>query len=93
MFTALLTSYMCVKGLTVYGDGCIKLMEDCREYHEGWCKDRVGIEFPEWLEQKLNLKARDFNTRKNRKTIRQEASIPDEVEKDASDYYKKSKGE
>lgn len=93
MFTALLTSYMCVKGLKVYGDGCIKLMEDCREYHEGWCKDKVKIEFTEWLEQKLNLKARDFNTRKNRRTVRQEANITDEVEKDAADYYKQSRGE
>jgi hypothetical protein len=84
---------MTVKGIRVYGEGCMRLMEDCRQWHEGWCRDQIKIEFPNWLEQKLSLKARDFNTRKNRRTIKQEAKIPDEVEKNAADYYKQSKGE
>ena len=84
---------MTVKELRVYGEGCIRLMEDCREWHEAWCRDQIKIEFPDWLEQKLSLKARQFNTRRNVRTVRQDATTPDPVEKDAVDYHKKSRGE
>ena len=92
MYTALLTSYMAVKGLRVYGEGCIRLMEDCREWHESWCRDQIKMEFPDWLDQKLSLKARQFNTRRNVRTVRQDAKTSDQVEKDAVDYHKQSRG-
>ena len=70
----------------------MKLMEDCREYHEGLVQrsseDRVF-----GMGAKAKSQSSGFQYPQNRKTIRQEASIPDEVETDASDYYKKSKGE
>jgi hypothetical protein len=92
-FTALLTSFMTVRGIKVYGEGVVALMESCREFHEGWCRDKLNISFEDWLAQKLALKARQFNTRANKRTIREEASTSDEVEKNASAYYKQSRGE
>jgi hypothetical protein len=93
MHMALLTSYMAVKGLRVYGEGSIRLMEDARAWHEEWCFERLNTGFDDWLHQKLSLKARQFNTRKNVRSVRQDATTPDKVEKNASDYYKKSRGE
>jgi hypothetical protein len=93
MYIATLTSYMAVKGINVYGEGCIGLMEDSRKWFEPWCRDQLEIAFDDWLDQKLRLKVREFNTRKNVRTIRQESETSDEVEKDAADYYRKSRGE
>ncbi|MEK7282021.1 MAG: replication initiation factor, partial [Chloroflexota bacterium] len=93
MFIGLLTSYMAVRGLRVYGEGCIRLMEDCRANLETWCREKLEIEFSDWLDQKLALKVRQFNTRHNVRTVRQDAKTSDKVEKNASDYYDKSRGE
>ena len=93
MYIALLTSYMAVRGLYVYGEGCVRLMEDCRKWLDPWCKDRLEIAFDDWLSQKLRLKAREFNTRKNVRTIRQDSETSGEVEKDAADYYRQTRGE
>lgn len=93
MFTALLTSFMAVRGIKIYGEGVIALMESCREWHESWCRDKLEIDFEAWLEQKLALKARQFNTRANRRTVRQDASTSEEAEKNGAAYYKQSRGE
>lgn len=93
LFTALLTSFMAVRGLRVYGEGVVALMDDCREWHETWCRDKLDIEFEAWLEQKLALKARQFNTRANGRGIRQEATTSEEVEKHATAYYRQTRGE
>lgn len=93
MFTALLTSFMAVRGIKVYGEGVVTLMENCREWHEAWCREKLNISFEDWLAQKLALKARQFNTRANKRTIRDEASTSDEVEKNASAYYRQTRGE
>ena len=93
MFTALLTSFMAVRGLRVYGEGVVALMENCREWHETWCREKLDIEFEAWLEQKLALKARQFNTRTNPRGIRQEATTSEEGEKHATAYYRQTRGE
>lgn len=93
MFIALLTSFMAVRGIRVYGEGVVALMEGCREFHETWCREKLEMSFDDWLDQKLALKARQFNTRDNKHPIRDEASTSDEVEKNASAYYRQSRGE
>lgn len=93
MFAALLTSFMAVRGIKVYGEGVIALMEGCREWHETWCRDKLEIEFDEWLDQKLALKAKQFNTRANKRDIRQDATTSEEAEKNASAYCRQSRGE
>jgi hypothetical protein len=93
MFTALLTSFMTVRGIKVYGEGVVALMESCREWHESWCRDKLEIEFDEWLAQKLALKAKQFNTRANKRGVRQDATTSEEAEKNGAAYYRQSRGE
>lgn len=92
MFAALLTSFMAVRGIKVYGEGVIALMESCREWHESWCRDKLDMSFEDWLAQKLALKARQFNSRANKRTVRQDASTSEEAEKNGAVYYKQSRG-
>lgn len=68
-------------------------MESCREWHESWCRDKLAIEFDEWLAQKLALKAKQFNTRANKRGIRQDATTSEGAEKNATAYYRQSRGE
>jgi hypothetical protein len=93
MQIAILTSYMAIKGIRTYGEALIRLFDDCRDFFEGWCRDVIGKEFPDWLDQKVALKARQFNTHQNVRSVKQDAETSDKVEKDASDYYDKSRGE
>ena len=90
---ALLTSFMAIHKLRDYDQGGLLLLEKCRDFHEGRCRDKLETEFEAWIAQQVSIKERRFNTRLNGPSLRHEASTSDEVDRDAVRYHKATRGE
>jgi hypothetical protein len=87
------TSYMAKNNISDYDEGVKQFQQMAKSFTSARCVDKLEIPFEDWIAQQVSLKARKFNSRRNAPTPKQEAQTPDQVDRDAVDYSKQSKGE
>jgi len=87
------TSYMALKGITAFDTGAEQFLCTARNLQEAHCANRLSIEFEEWIEQQVAVKAKRFNLPFGQASPRDEAELSEEDELEAIDYFDASRGE
>lgn len=93
LYMGLLTSFMASQKLQGFGEGQQALLERARVFHEWRCREVLGIEFEDWLAQEIAVKVKRYNTGVNVPSEEEDSETSDEVDRDATDYYRASRGE
>ncbi len=93
LFMAALTSFMAIHGLTNYQAGLKAFLGRCTVFHESRCEQKLNTTLEEWVELEARSKGRRFNSLRNVPDPEEESKTPDEVDANAIDYSKASRGE
>lgn len=76
-----------------YADGVGIFHRRAEAFHVARCEDKLGIRFEDWIELEIAIKRRKFNTLINVPSLAKDSATPEEVDRDAIDYSKASRGE
>ena len=90
---AVLTSFMAIHGITNYQEGMKAFQEQCEIFHRNRCDGVLNIALEDWVELQVRNKGRLYNSLRNVPSLREESDTPDEVDADAIEYTKQSRGE
>lgn len=99
MYLALLTSFIASNRLKdipsrwEFAEGQAEFIKQAQAFHESRCTKYLSISLEDYVAQEVALKARQYNTLRNVRTVKQDAESSDEVDRDATDYYRASRGE
>ncbi|TAK83759.1 MAG: hypothetical protein EPO20_16840 [Betaproteobacteria bacterium] len=99
LYLALLTSFMAKNRLKdkpaqwEFAEGQAEFIKQAQQFHESRCQEHLSISLEDYIAQEVALKARQYNTMRNVSTVKQDAETSDKVNKDATDYYRASRGE
>jgi len=93
LFMAALTSFMAIHGLTNYQAGLKAFLGRCTVFHEARCEQKLNTTLEEWVELEARAKGRRFNSLRTVPDPEEEIKTPDEVDANAIDYSKASRGE
>lgn len=78
---------------TGYADGVGIFHKRAEAFHVSRCVDKLGIRFEDWIELEIAIKRRRFNTLINVPSLAKDSATPEEVDRDAIEYSKTSRGE
>jgi hypothetical protein len=92
-FASVQTSFMAVKGIGDYSEGLRRLVEESRAFLASRCEEVLGMTFEDWIVQEVAVKRRRFNTGLNIPSEGQDSATNDKVDRDAGEYFRRSKGE
>lgn len=90
---AVLTSFMAIHGITNYREGLKAFQEQCEIFHLNRCEGVLNIALEDWVALEVRNKGRLYNSLRNVPSLREESDTPDEVDADAIEYTKQSRGE
>ena len=76
-----------------FGAGQAAFLGRALAFNEARCKEVLSIEFADYIAQEIAVKTRLYNTRRNKPQVEEEVESSDEVDRDATDYYRTSRGE
>jgi len=93
LFMAALTSFMAIHGLTNYQAGLKAFLGRCTVFHEARCEQKLNTTLEEWVELEARTKGRRFNSLRTVPDPEEEIKTPEEVDANAIDYSKASRGE
>ncbi len=99
LYLALLTSFIAsnrVKdkpSLWEFAEGQAEFIKQAQQFHELRCKEYLSIGLEDYVAQEVALKARQYNTLRNVRSVKRDAETSDKVDRDATDYYRASRGE
>jgi len=91
-YGSLLTSFLATQKLGLE-EGERAFQDRARAFLASRCKDVLGVEFEDWIAQEVAVKVKRYNTGVNISTEEKDSESSDEVDRDASDYYRASRGE
>ncbi len=89
---SLLTSFMASQGMRDEAAGERAFREGARAFLTARCEG-FGISYEEWFGQDISVKAKKFNTQANIPSLEEDAETSDEVDADAIDYLRATRGE
>ena len=90
---SLLTSFMASQGIRDEAKGEDAFRQGARAFLASRCETRLNIAYEDWLAMEVALKVKKYNTLANVPGLEEEAETSDEVDSDAIDYYRASRGE
>ncbi len=93
LYMSLLTSFMASVRIQAFGPGQAAFLGRALAFNESRCKERLSMELEEYVAQEVAIKAKLYNTIRNRRSVEQDSESSDEVDRDATDYYRASRGE
>lgn len=93
MYMSLLTSFMASQGIKQFEGGQEIFIEKAKAFCESRCKEYLSVSFEDYIAQEIAIKARLYNTLRNVPSVQVDAETTDEVDADAIDYYRASRGE
>ena len=73
-------------------EGLAEFIKRALAFHSSRCKEHLGISFEDYAAQEVAIKVKRYNTLKNIPSETKESESTDEVDRDASDYYRASRG-
>jgi hypothetical protein len=92
LYVSLLTSFMATRNIQNAADGERQFLEEAASFMEARC-EKLEVEVADWIAMEVAVKKKKFNTGVNVPEPEAEAETPGEVDRDAIDYYKASRGE
>lgn len=92
-YMSLVASFMAKYDIQDFEQGAAKFHEEAKRIVVGLCQDKLEIRFEDWIAQQRAIKARQFNSRRNTPSPKQDARTSDEVDRDTIQYDQSSNGE
>lgn len=90
---AIQTSFMAIHGIAHYREGVQAFQEQCEAFHRNRCDEQLKVALEDWVELQVRTKGRLYNSVRNVPSLREESETLDEVDADAIEYTKQSRGE
>lgn len=93
LYLGLVTSFMAVERIQAFGAGQAAFLGRALAFNQSRCTERLHIDFEDYVAQEVAIKARLYNTLRNRPLAERVDDASDKVDRDAIDYFRATRGE